>query len=110
KEFPNIYLVSCIMASFDNKYELRSVRPMSGFTTPKKYDFRKEFIPSRAGSLVLLDHAKSIKYDMSLKYAQDTDFFSRYLIDKEYLVLNRILYYYSEYESVSKLKVFRTYF
>lgn len=110
REFPHIYLVSCIMASFDNKYELRSVRPMNGFTTPKKYDFRKEFIPSRAGSLVLLDHAKSIQYDLTLKYAQDTDFFSRYLRDKQYLVLNKILYYYSEYESVSKLKVFKTYF
>lgn len=109
REFPNIFLVSCIMASFDNNYELRSVRPMNGFTKPKKYDFRKEFTPSRAGSLVLLDHAKSIQYDLTLEYAEDTDFFSRYLKDKEYLVLNKVLYYYSEFESVTKQKILETY-
>src|SRR5699024_5956586 len=83
QDFSHIYLVSCIMASFDQDLQLRSVRPQNGFITPKKYDFRKEFIPSRAGSLVLLDEAKFTGYDMTLKYAQDTDFFSRYLKDKE---------------------------
>lgn len=109
RKHPDVYLVSCIMASFDRNMNLISVRPKKGFHSPREYRYYQEFIPSRAGSMIILEHAKKTEYDFKLKYAQDTDYFSRYLNGERYLVLNEVLYYYSEFESVTSKKILDTY-
>lgn len=109
KSNKELALVSCIMASFDSKQTLQSTRPYNGFQDPKLYNYRNDFSPSRAGSMVFLSEAKKVGYDLGLKYAQDTDFFERYLHERKYNVINEILYYYSEFESVTGRKIIQTY-
>lgn len=105
-----IYLVGCGMGSFDKKLILRIVRSKH-FTIYEKFKRGKElFKLSRAGSMVYLLEAKKIGYNLKLKYAQDTDFFLRYLDGKSYMNLDSLLYYYSEFESVTFKKLIKTYY
>ncbi|SDZ40613.1 Glycosyltransferase involved in cell wall bisynthesis [Rhodonellum ikkaensis] len=105
---PTIFLVGCGMGSFDKHFIIQSVR--SNYDTMElKFEIGKEkFKPARAASMVFLNRAKSIGYNFSLKYAQDTDFFMRYLDDYEYVNISNTLYYYSEFESVTKFKILAT--
>lgn len=109
EDIKDLALVSCIMASYDSNYTLYSTRPYSGFHTPKLYSYSDDFRPSRAGSMVILNDAKMVGYDLGLKFAQDTDFFERYLNEKTYNVINEVLYYYSEFDSVTGVKIVETY-
>lgn len=104
----NVSLVSCGNASFDSAKELKSVR---GLGTTKVQIYKMGTIPMVAmrTSMVLLSISKSIKFDSKLKYAQDTDFIIKYLtIGTSFLVQDKVLYYYSEFDSVSKNKIIVT--
>lgn len=47
----------------------------------------------------------NMSYNLQMNVGEDVDFFSRCLTDKKYAVLDSILYYYSEYDSVSVRKM-----
>lgn len=105
-----VCLVGCGMASFNRQFKLKTVR--SNYKSKLlEYKIGKEtFKPARAPSMVFLDKAKLIGYNLSLKYGQDTDFFMRYLDGHSYVNIKDVLYYYSEFCSVTKRKILFTNF
>jgi hypothetical protein len=94
------------MGSFDNNYNLKAVR--ANYDDNKTYKIGELYRPARAAAMVYLEPSKKCGYNLKLKYAQDTDFFMRYLDGQKYLNSNKIHYYYSEYESVTKKKTLTT--
>lgn len=108
-DYPELDLISCTSASYDNEYNLLTVRKKNDFVI-KKYSISQPFKPSRAGSLVRLSAVSEYKYNLKLKYAEDTDFFARSIDGKFYAALPDILYYYSEFVSVTGVKILKTYY
>jgi len=108
EENPEVDLVSCVMASYGKDFRLQAIRPKRELKDFYKVD--QPFRPARAPSIIKLLKAKQIKYNMELKYAQDTDFFSRYLNNGKYIITSDILYYYSEFVSVTGKKILKTYY
>lgn len=103
-----VSLVSCGNASFDAAKELKSVRGL-GTLTLQRHKTGTTPIMAMRTSMVLMSTAKLIKFDPRLKYAQDTDYLSKYLsIEKSYIVQDKVLYYYSEFESVTGTKILKT--
>lgn len=47
----------------------------------------------------------NMSYNLQMNVGEDVDFFSRCLVDKKYAVLDSILYYYAEYDSLSVRKM-----
>jgi CRISPR/Cas system-associated endonuclease/helicase Cas3 len=81
----------------------------------KHIECRKYIVGSKvefvhAPSMLILREAKKISYNVNFKYSQDMEFLDRYLNGKNYASIKDVLYYYSEFESVSKSKVIKTYF
>ncbi|WP_159800589.1 glycosyltransferase family 2 protein [Flavobacterium sp. MK4S-17] len=106
---PQISLVSCGMGSFNDGFQLERIR--CNYTTkPVKYKMGQNYKPARAAAMVRLPDAKFIKYNLNLKYAQDTDYFVRYMDDKFYINIEDVLYFYSEFNSVTKSKILKTYY
>lgn len=106
----SVSLVSCGNACFGENNKIQSKR---GEGHGKKENYKMGTMPKMAmrTSLVLLSLAKEINFDQRLKYAQDTDFLIKYLsIGKSFIIQDQILYYYSEYNSVSKNKILITNF
>jgi hypothetical protein len=59
--------------------------------------------------MLRLDRAKKFKYDTSWILGEDIHFLSEYLEGQDYQNLPDSLYYYSEFDSVSKLKIWNGY-
>jgi glycosyltransferase involved in cell wall biosynthesis len=107
---PLISLLSSGMASYKNLEE--DVIRVRG---NKHIECRKYIVGSKvefvhAPSMLILREAKKISYNVNFKYSQDMEFLDRYLTGKNYASINKVLYYYSEFDSVSKSKVIKTYF
>lgn len=108
ESFPEVDLVSCGMGSFDDKFNLLTVKGNREHK-PTVYRIINHYYPARTACMVRLSIAKTIKYNMKLKYAQDTDYFTRYVNGRKFLVDSNILYYYSEFNSVNSKKILKTY-
>jgi glycosyltransferase involved in cell wall biosynthesis len=104
---PEVSLVSSGMCSFGYKSEIVRVRG-KGSGKIKIYDKTIKGI-THASSLLRMKRAKDFKYNMNLQLGQDTDFINRYMEDQKYIVLPNILYYYSEFDSVTLNKIQKTY-
>ena len=100
----SVSFVSCRMGSYNEQYDLVMVRKKKQMKDPVKYKKGEKFIPSRAGSLVRIKEIK-YSYNLSLNYAEDTDFFINNFDEKYYFIMDDILYYYSEFVSVTKFKI-----
>lgn len=105
---PELALVSCGMGSYDHEFSLKAIRAKGGFLK-RSYSINEKLTPARAPSLIRLQYAQKIKYDIKQKLNQDTDFLSRYLHGRKYMVTEEVLYYYSEFVSVTGRKILRTY-
>lgn len=101
--FNEIHLVSCGQGSFDNLNKLRSIRGVK-FNGKFSYHLGDDVKYISVTSMVILKEAKKFKYHSGLNASEDIDFFSRYLDKKEFYIINQILYYYYEFESVSYFK------
>jgi glycosyltransferase involved in cell wall biosynthesis len=99
----NVFLVSCAQGSFGSNNKLMTIR---GFKYSGIFDFKfgdaVKFIP--VTSMIRLDKALKIKYNNNLNASEDVDYFSRYLENEKFYIINKILYYYAEFESVSYTK------
>lgn len=104
-----IYLVGCRMASFDEDYKLITVRSRNGCDVSKTYNYRNELAIAKPCTVIRLKKAKTVNYNVKLKYAEDTDFLSKYLKGEKYLILNAVLYFYGEFGSVTRRKILDTY-
>lgn len=75
----------------------------------RKYTPNEE--PLHAPSMLRADYAKHFRYSTDLNFGEDRDFLSKYLLRyPRYLMLSKAYYYYSEYDSVSKTKILKSYF
>lgn len=102
--FPDIYLVSCALGSFDSHYLLKVVR---GFKYGGRFHFefknKPKFIP--VTSMLRLKEAENFKYNINLDGSEDTDYLTRYISGRDYYILNDLLYYYREFDTLSYSKV-----
>lgn len=100
----DLFLVACAQLSFDSEYNVLSVRGFkySGVFTYMFGDTMK-FIP--VTSMIRLSEAKKVNYNSKLNAAEDVDYFSHYLHGRKFFIINEILFYYSEYDSISYSKI-----
>jgi glycosyltransferase involved in cell wall biosynthesis len=102
-KFNDVYLASCGQGSFDNKNILRTIR---GIKYAGLHNFRcgdeVKFVP--VTSMIRLNAALNIRYNDKLNASEDVDYFSAYLDNRTYYILEKTMYYYYEYESLSYSK------
>lgn len=105
---PDIHLVGTGVGSFDSsKGELLRIRGTQKIHS-RKFNIGQELAVVHGSCMLNLEEAKKIKYNKKLKYAQDMDFLTRYLKDRKYANLAEVLYYYSEFNSVTAKKILKT--
>jgi len=109
EQFPEVALVSCGNACYDANFNLETVRGC-GNGIPKTYHFGAKLTCALRTSVVRLALATTIPFNAKLKHAQDTDFMQRYLVGKQYISMPQVLYYYSEFVSVTGKKILKTYY
>ena len=106
EENPEISLVSSSMCSFGTKTELTRVRGSEKF---RILAFDGDYCPIHAASMLYGEQARKLEYNPMMKFGQDRDFLERYLKGKMFAEMPDVLYYYSEFDSVNKRKIKRTY-
>jgi len=106
---PDVDLVGAGLLSFGGSVSFQRVR---GKGTGRVCEFEKNSRAhiTHAPSMIRTERAKPIKYNTNLQFGQDLDFLKRYLIERKYILLSEILYYYSEFDSVSIKKIRKTYY
>lgn len=106
EENPEISLVSSSMCSFGTKTNLTRVRGAKKFQV---LTFDGDYCPIHAASMLYGEQARRLEYNPMMKFGQDRDFLERYLKGKKFAEMPDVLYYYSEFDSVNKRKIERTY-
>jgi glycosyltransferase involved in cell wall biosynthesis len=101
---PDVSLVTCGQGSFNEKYELKTVRG-KGQNWKVLFDQYKGMNGSYAGSMIRLTAGKRIKYNLKLNASEDRDYFKRYLYLQSLCVLDEVLYYYYELGKASSKKI-----
>lgn len=101
-----IALVSSVMCSFGTKSDIVRKR---GNRNQTIISFDGKNFPNHASSMLRAEIAKKISYNPMMKYGQDQDFLESYLRGRKYAELPQIHYYYSEFDSVTKKKINKTY-
>lgn len=105
KNDPDLYLVGAGMCSYGENINFIRVR---GKGDGKKHLAEGKVALTHAPSLLRRDHAIKFSYNNRLKLGEDLDFLCRYLQGKHYIILPDALYYYSEFDSVTKKKIRRS--
>lgn len=103
---PEVDLVATQMCSFGTKTVLLTIR---GCQNDSICSFTGNNVPAHATVMIRANKAKSLKYNKALKFGQDVDFLRRYMKGIKFMTIPHPLYYYSEFDSVSKKKIKRTY-
>lgn len=103
---PDIALVSSRMCSFGTSTDLTKVRGASNETTTI---FNGKRVPIHAASMMRGDRARQLKYNPMMKLSQDVDFLERFLKGEKFAELPFVHYYYTEYDSVTKKKIRKSY-
>lgn len=103
----DIDLVSCGNLCYGNNFTPVSYRGL-GKGIVQEYNDDKKVTMALRTSLLRLKECKKVNFQSNLKYAEDTDFLEKYLPNRKYIIQDEILYYYSEFESVSKYKILKT--
>lgn len=106
---PSVSLVSSGMCSFGINSNILVVR-CKGDNKIIKYKKGIQSPVAHAASMLVTEIAQKYKYNTKLKLAQDVDYLSRYLENREYIVTNDVLYYYSEFDSVTLTKILKGYY
>lgn len=105
-QHPEIDLVATQMCSFGTNTELLTIR---GHQDSSVQVFTGNNVPSHATVMIRSKKAKLLKYNKTLKFGQDVDFLRRYMNGTKFLTIAQPLYYYSEFDSVTKKKIRKTY-
>lgn len=103
---PDVALVSSKMCSFGTNTDLTKVRGVSSVTTTA---FNGKRVPIHAASMMRGDRARQLKYNPMMKLSQDVDFLERFLKGEKFAELPYVHYYYTEYDSVTKKKIRKSY-
>lgn len=107
EQHPTISLVATGMCSFGTSTSILRYR---GSKEQAILPFNGTTFPPHATCMLRTNRAKLFKYDPNMKLGQDKVFLSEYLSSTSYLVIPDMLYFYSEFDSVNKKKIIRTYF
>lgn len=106
---PEITLMSTAWAIVDKSGNLYSV--VSNEEKIKHFIFYKYLdyvhVP-HASSIIRMSDVNETKYNLKLKYAQDTDFMRRLLIGKNYVLSNELTYIYNRDQSFSMDKYIKS--
>ncbi len=104
EENPSVALVSSGMCLYGRNVDF--IKIMGKGTGEVCFYKNSKFCPvCHASSILRMDMAKKLKYNKSLKQGEDGDFLKRYLLGKKYIKQQEVLYYYSMFDSVSKVKL-----
>lgn len=106
EEDNDVVLVSANMCSFGTKTDILRKR---GVDSEKKIFFNGKVFPNHASSIMLTARAKKFQYNPLMRLGQDRDFLEQYLDCMNFVLIPNILYYYSEFDSVTKPKIRKTY-
>lgn len=106
QEHPEVVLVSASMCSFGTKTNITRKR---GILQERIVKYDGKHLPNHASSIMRSERAKRFKYNPLMKLGQDRDFLERYLKGESFMEIPDVLYYYSEFDSVNKRKIKKTY-
>lgn len=107
EQYPQVLLTSCANGSYNANFELETVRG-KGPGVPMKFKIGDRRNVVLRTSMVRLKTAKEYRFNVKLKLAEDVDFTDRMLNDNYFLTIDEVLYYYSEFVSVTKEKILKT--
>jgi len=107
-KYPDVYLVGSGLCSFGTKVNFIRIRS-KGDGIIHRFRIDEQFPSSHAPSMLRREHAVKFTYNPKLKLGQDIDYLRRYLNGKKYINLPNVFYYYSEFDSVTKNKIRKTY-
>jgi glycosyltransferase involved in cell wall biosynthesis len=103
-KYQDVFLVSCGQGTYDNEYNLRNVRGLK-YAGTKIFKFGNDIQFVSVTSMIRLPEARNFHYNENLNASEDIDYFSHYLNNRKYYNIDRVLYYYAEYESVKYIKI-----
>lgn len=108
-KYPYVDLVGCGLGTIDKTGYLKGVRS-KGDMKVKIYELPGKVPLAHAPSMLKMKLAKELNYDGRFLLAQDIDFLRRYLLGRKYIVLDKVLYYYTEYDTYSLKKILSAYY
>lgn len=101
-------LVTSSICSFGSKTDMLLIR---GDNSTGVIEFNGDNHPIHASSLYRAKIAKKCTYNPLLRLGEDQDFLEKYLsYNTKYYILDEVLYYYSELDSVTKDKIIKNYY
>lgn len=104
EKYSEVYLVASGICSFGTNVDFIKIR-CKGDNKIYPYSISEKFPVAHACSILRRDWAIQFKYNPELLLGQDVDYLRRYLDGKKYINLDRVLYYYSEFDSMTKKKI-----
>ncbi len=104
---PSVVLVSCPMISFG--IETQTLVKRGCNLGEGEHEFTGLNFPVHASSMLITSVAKCHRYDTSLNFGEDQDFLKKCLQGMSFRMLSQPLYYYSEFNSVTKSKILKSY-
>lgn len=106
---PDVDLVSTGLYSYGEMRKYRRIRGV-GDGIPKLFVKSKDSLQIICASAMIRRSVIAYhRYDLSIDYGEDIDFFSRCMDGRKYTNLSDVLYYYSEFDSMSIVKLKRAY-
>lgn len=106
-ENSDMMLVSSAMCSFGTSTSIIRKR---GVSTRVIRQFTQNVYPNFASSILRANRAKSISFNPTMQLGEDRDYLEKYLAGQYYMEIPNILYYYSEFDSVNKAKIRKSYY
>lgn len=107
EQHPEVLMTCCANGSYNGRFELETVRG-KGIGKPLKFKIGDKRNVVLRTAMVRLKNAKAHRFNVQLKLAEDTDFTDRMLNNQYFLTLPDVLYYYSEFASVTKGKILKS--
>ncbi|WP_199118303.1 glycosyltransferase family 2 protein [Pedobacter sp. ASV28] len=107
EQHSEVILTCCANGSYNAALQLETVRG-KGPGVPVKFKIGDRRNVVLRTAMVRLGSAKKYQFNTKLKLAEDTDFVDRMLNNHYYLTVPDVLYYYSEFVSVTKGKILKS--
>lgn len=107
--YPDLSVVSCGMAVTNYAGEIVGVRSL-GCENVDKFNKPTTVPIPHAPSMYKKSIVGDTAYDPNFKLAQDVDFLRRIMLNRKYLLLNKIGYVYEEQQSNSPKKIMQGYY
>lgn len=107
EKHPEVLITCCANGCYNANLELETVRG-KGKGIPQQFNIGDRRNVVLRTAMLRLEEAKKFRFNVRLKLAEDTDFIDRLLDGKFFLTVPDVLYYYSEFVSVTKAKILKS--